>query len=296
MPTHSFQFVSLSLRRAMRLMFIACCCVAFATFTQAQSSSYDFVVPGTSGPNWVDTGLYLPPNTVLQLRATGEVDVSAGWGSHGPEGTPRPNCAPVSGYPVEGLLPVEGPRNCYGLVARLTTDFTFPTPSSPEVRALWTYPESDGYFAAPHGGHFWLTVNDDNPGDNKGAFKVHVEVTTFPPPEKPCHPCPTDEFTVKDIIAQPLPDPKALKTLLVLDGEITAIEQSGGKTLVTVSPGSVLAKYGDLPNLLVFEKSTVRPALSLSKENVIQGVVFQNKKMSLITGASRLSGRKEGKQ
>src|SRR4029077_12987759 len=100
-------------------------------------------------------------------------------------------------------------------VRALTNDATLPTPSSPEVRARWTYRGSEGYFAAPHGGHFWLTVNDDNPGDNKGLFKVHVEVTTFPPPEDPCHPCPDDEITIERLLGQPLPDPKAVQILLL---------------------------------------------------------------------------------
>ena len=81
MLTNSFQFVSLSLRPVMRLLLTTLFVMAFAAFTQAQSSSYDFVVPGPSGPNWVDTDLYLPPNTMLQFSATGKVDVSAGWGT-----------------------------------------------------------------------------------------------------------------------------------------------------------------------------------------------------------------------
>jgi hypothetical protein len=269
----------------MRVLLTACCCMAFAAITQAQSSAYDFVVPGPSGPNWVDTGLYLPPNTLLQLSATGEVDVSAGWGSHGPEGTP--DFAHVGGYPVRDA------SNRYGLVGCLSPlpipHSPLPRGCSPEVDATWIYSDMNRYFAAPRGGHLWLTVNDDNPGDNKGAFKVHLEVTTFPIPPWVCHPCPTDEITIKGVLNQPLPDPKALQTLLVLDGEIMAINQSGGTTLVTVSPGSALAKYGDLQNLkVIFAKDAARLGPSLSKEAVIQGLVFQNKKMALITGASRL--------
>src|SRR4029077_11580486 len=125
MLTQTYQLASLSLWRLVRLLLAGSCCLVFTALTQAQSSSYDFLVPGTSGPNWVDTNLYLPPNTFLQISAVGKVDVSAGWGSHGPEGTSRSRCAPVRGYPVEV-------DNCYGLVARLTNDATLPTPSSPE--------------------------------------------------------------------------------------------------------------------------------------------------------------------
>ena len=286
MLTNSFQFDSLSLRPVMRLLLTTLCVMAFAAFTQAQSSSYDFVVPGPSGPNWVDTDLYLPPNTMLQFSATGKVDVSAGWGIHGPEGTP--DFAPVGGYPVPDVSMRYGLAACLQPLAP-PRPRPGPLPCSPTVHPKWIYSESNLYFAAPHGGHLWLTVNDDNPGDNKGAFKVHLEVTTFPPIEWVCHPCPTDPITIKTVLNQPVPDPKALQTLLVFDGEIIAINQSGGTTLVTVSPGSALAKYGDLQNLkVIFAKDAARLGPSLSKEGVVQGVVFQNKKMSLITGAARL--------
>jgi hypothetical protein len=232
----------------------------------------------------VDTRLDIEPNTLLQLSATGQVDVAAGWGLHGPEGTT--DYAPLAGYPAET-------RMRYGLVARLTAG---PTSPEEDLSETWAYLEPGLHFAA-QGGHLWLTVNDDNPDDNSGFFKVHLEQTTFPTPEKLCHPCPDDEITLERVIGKPLPDPKAPQTLLVLDGEIFAVNQSGGATLVTVSRGSMLTKYGDLPNLkIVFKTDSARPASTLSKEGVIQGVVFQNNKMSLITGASRLVGKKEGKQ
>ena len=288
MLTNNFQFNSPSLRRAMRVLLIACCCMAFAAITQAQSSSHDFFVHGLSGPAWVDTGLYLPPNTLVYFTVTGEVDVSAGWGSHGPGGTHE--CAPVSGYPIDPRdprLPLLAPQPCYGLAARLTEDATRVRPF--RVLAEWTYSDLNRYFGGPRGGHFWLTVNDDNPDDNTGGYKVHVEVTTFPPIEILCQPCPFDRFDRQSLLGQPLPEPKGMQALLAFDGEIIAINQSGGTTLVTASPGSVLAKYGDLPNLkVIFAKDAARLGPSLSKEGVVQGVVFQNKKMSLITGASPL--------
>jgi hypothetical protein len=273
----------------MRLFLALSFCMLFAALTQAQSSSHDFFVPGPSGPAWVDTGLYLPPNTFVHFTVTGEVDVSAGWGSHGPEGTH--DCAPVSGYPINPLPdpfpPLRPPPPCYGLAAQLTEDATRFRPV--RVLAQWTYSDLNRYFAAPRGGHFWLTVNDDNPGDNTGAFKVHVEITTFPPPEIPCHPCPFDKIDRKTLLGQPIPDPKTMQALLAFDGEITAIDQSGGTTLVSVSEGTVLTKYGNLPNLkIVFANGAARSEASLSKQGVIQGLVFQNEKMSMITGPSRL--------
>ena len=285
MHTHYYQLALHLLHRPKRVLLIALGCIIFATPTQAQSSSHDFVVPGRSGINWVDTGLYLPPNTLLHFSATGKVDVSAGWGSWGPEGTSEPReFAHVAGYPVLD------PTRRYGLAARLTTDVRLPVPSSPEVRATWLYPESEGYFAAPRGGHLWLTVNDDFPIDNVGSFKVHLELTTFPIGEMLCQHCPFDKITVENVIGQPLPDPKALQTLMVLDGEILSVNQLGETTLVTVSPGTVLAKYGDLPNLkVIFEKAADRSGPSFSKQSVIQGLLFQKNKMLLITAASQLT-------
>ena len=293
MRTQTSQLISVSTRRVMRLLLALSCSMLFAALTQAQS--YDFLVPGQSGPAWVDTGIYLPPNTWVEFSATGEVDVSAGWGRHGPSGTPRTpptpgtplRCARLPGYPVPES------DNCYGLAAQLTQDRTRDRPF--RVLAQWTYGETNRYLAAPRGGHLWLTVNDDNPGDNTGAFKVHVEITTFPIVAIYCHPCPFDKIDRKRVLDQPIPDPKTMQALLLFDGEITAIKELGGKMQVSVSQGTVVKKYGDLPNLeIVFADGAARREASLSKQGVIQGLVFQNEKMSMITGASRL--KRETKQ
>lgn len=161
MHTHSSQLVSLSLPRAMRLLLAAFFCMLFAGVAQAQ----DFTVSGTSGRNWVDTGLDIAPGTLLQLSATGTVDVGSGWGSWGPEGTRR--FADVPGYPAETLLR-------YGLVASLTAGR-----SSPGDGEIWSYVEAQPH-CAEQGGHLWLTVNDDNAANNTGAFMVHVA------PRTPC--------------------------------------------------------------------------------------------------------------
>lgn len=103
-----------------------------------------------------------------------------------------------------------------------------------------------------------------------------------------CRPCPFDKFNRKDLLDD-FPDPKSVEALVVLDGRITAINESGGTTFITVSQGSVLARHGTLSKLkVVFQKGTEAADSSLSSENVIQGVVFHAKKMSLITGKSRL--------
>lgn len=293
MRTQTSQLISVSPRRVMRLLLAMSCSMLFAALTQAQSYSYDFLVPGPSGPAWVDTGIYLRPNTLVQFSATGEVDVSAGYGSHGPAGVPRTPelCAQLPGYPVGEME--DGGDRCYGLAAQLTQDRTPVLPF--RVLGKWTYGEMNRYLAAPQGGHLWLIVNDDYPRDNTGAFKVHVEITTFPLPEILCHPCPFDKIDRKSLLGQPIPDPKTMQALLAFDDEITAIKRFGGTMQVSVSQGSVVTKYGNLPNLeVVFANGAARSEASLSKQGVIQGLVFQNEKMSMITGASRL--KRDSKQ
>ncbi|PYT09116.1 MAG: hypothetical protein DMF60_03195, partial [Acidobacteria bacterium] len=164
----------LLLRRATRLVLAAACYLAMATLTHAQT----FTVPGTSGRNWVDTGIDIQPGVLLQLSAEGRVDVGAGWGAYGPEGTTR--FADVPGYPAET-------RFRYGLVARIT-----PRRANPSGRRLpnpgqsddglyeqWSYGDTHQYCTA-QGGHLWLTANDDNAGDNSGAFTVYLSRTACP--------------------------------------------------------------------------------------------------------------------
>jgi hypothetical protein len=132
-------------------------CLVFSPLAVAQS----FRVPGNSGRNWVDTGLDLAPGTLIQVNASGEVDVGAGWGRFGPEGTTK--FANVPGYPAET-------RYRYGLVARLTASRTDP---NDDLREEWSYGERREYCAG-RGGHLWLTVNDDDPGNNEGEFTVEL--------------------------------------------------------------------------------------------------------------------------
>jgi hypothetical protein len=168
MDTHNCQLVSLSLRRATRLLLAALCCLALAALTQAQT----FSVPGTSGRNWFDTGQDIPPGTLLQLSAEGRVDVGAGWGAYGPEGTTRFADAP--GYPAET-------RYRYGLVARLTARRTNPGQSEDGLYEQWSYGDTaDHRYCAARGGHLWLIVDDNSPGDNSGTFTVHLSLANCP--------------------------------------------------------------------------------------------------------------------
>jgi hypothetical protein len=58
----------------------------------------------------------------------------------------------------------------YGLVARLTQSHTN---AEDDLREQWAYGETHDHCAAA-GGHLWLTVNDNEPKDNKGEFVADV--------------------------------------------------------------------------------------------------------------------------
>jgi hypothetical protein len=144
-------------RKTHIFLFAALCCLMLSSVANAQR----YIIPGTSGRNWVDTRLDLPPGTLIQLSASGEVDVGAGWGRYSPEGTTR--FANVPAYPAETLYR-------YGLVARLTASRSNPYD---DLREEWSYGERREY-CAERGGHLWLTVNDDAANDNTGEFTVNV--------------------------------------------------------------------------------------------------------------------------
>ena len=144
--------------RALRLLLVTICLLTLACL-EAHAETFD--VPGTSGNRWFDTRLDLAPGTLVRLSASGQVDVGAGWGSHGPEGTTR--FADVTGYPAET-------RFRYGLVARLTESRTNP---ADQLYNDYEYGVTRE-FCATGGGHLWLTVNDNHPADNIGQFQVVV--------------------------------------------------------------------------------------------------------------------------
>lgn len=148
-------------RKTYRFFFAALCCLILTSIASAQR----YIVPGTSGRDWVDTGLDLPPGTLIQLSASGEVDVGAGWGRYSPEGTTK--FADVPGYPAE--TPYR-----YGLVARLTANRS---DRYDDLHEDWSYGERREYCAA-RGGHLWLTVNDNAASNNSGEFTVNVSRAT----------------------------------------------------------------------------------------------------------------------
>jgi hypothetical protein len=125
-----------------------------------------FTVPGNAGHNWIDTGLAVPPHALVKISATGQVDVGAGWGMHGPEGTTNF----VSGNCYPAMI-----DRRYGLVARVTTSRSS---ASEGLIGQWAYSsERNRFYTGSSGGHLWLTVNDDFPTDNVGRFLVDVSIT-----------------------------------------------------------------------------------------------------------------------
>jgi len=110
------------------------------------------VVPGNSGPRWVDTGIDIRRGDVVTLSPTGTVDVSSSWGTHDARGTTR--FARVPGYPVNS------PRR-YGLAGRI---------------GLQKWAHTGASVTALRAGRLYLTCNDDSPSDNNGKFVVNVQV------------------------------------------------------------------------------------------------------------------------
>lgn len=137
------------------------CVVTFALYGAASMClAQSFRVPGNTGTRWIDTQLDLKPGTLIRLTAKGEVTIRAGE-SYGPQGTQK--FAQEGGYPAETVYR-------YGLVARVTQSRTNP---EDDLREQWAYGETQEHCAAA-GGHLWLTVNDNDAGDNQGEFSVDV--------------------------------------------------------------------------------------------------------------------------
>ena len=156
MDTHGFKFVSLLLRRATRLLLAAFVLHCYSlVVTQAE----DFIVPGTSGHNWVDTGLDIAPCSILQFSATGggRCGIWLGFLGAGRDEAIRRRTRLSS-----------GDTPSLWAVASLTVGR-----SSPGDGEIWSYGETQQH-CAEQGGHLWLTVNDDNADNNTGAFMVDV--------------------------------------------------------------------------------------------------------------------------
>jgi hypothetical protein len=123
-------------------------------------SAQSFTIPGNIR-GWFDTGIDVPAGTRIILAASGRVDVGAGWGIHGPEGTTA--FADVPGYPA-------ATQSRYGLVARLTESRTNGNDELHNDYAYAQYRE----FCSGGAGHLWFAINDDRPENNEGGFNVTV--------------------------------------------------------------------------------------------------------------------------
>ena len=123
-----------------------------------------FTVPGNTR-GWFNTRIDVGPGTLIRISASGTVDVGAGWGVHGPEGTTR--FADVPGYPA-------ATRYRYGLVARLTESRTN---GYDELHNDYAYGEIRE-FCSGGSGHLWLAVNDDRPENNTGGYTVTITRST----------------------------------------------------------------------------------------------------------------------
>ena len=118
-------------------------------------------IEGNTGLNWVDTGINVSVGDLVRLAATGEVDVKAEWGSHGPEGTTKFSEQPPGYYPVES-------KTRYGLAARITS-------SKAKEQQKWSYGDAREMLVKTSG-RLWLTVNDDAPDGNEGEYDVTVTI------------------------------------------------------------------------------------------------------------------------
>ena len=120
-----------------------------------------FTVEGSTGLNWLDTGMDVSVGDLVRLAATGEVDVKSEWGSHGPEGTTKFSEQPPGYYPVES-------KTRYGLAARITS-------SKGKEQQKWSYGDAKEMLVKASG-RLWLTVNDDAPDGNEGEYDVNVTI------------------------------------------------------------------------------------------------------------------------
>jgi hypothetical protein len=130
----------------------------------AQTADKEITVPGTSGLEWVNTGITVAAGDTVRLEAKGEVDVGSSWGTHGPEGTTNFSEQPPGYYPVESKMR-------YGLAARITLG----SGRKYQPTQVWIYGDAKE-MRVKRSGILWLTVNDDAPEGNTGEFAVKITI------------------------------------------------------------------------------------------------------------------------
>jgi len=135
---------------------------------------------------WTDTGFDVPAGSPLHLEASGTCCVVRRRLTDWLIGCSGERCVGPAGTYVWPLwyaasrgrrfpLPTmtEGPFPAFGLIGKLAPDGE---PFSVGARY-------DGI--APRGGRLWLGLNDDEPGDNRGRFRVTIELAARPLPVVP---------------------------------------------------------------------------------------------------------------
>ena len=153
---------------------IGALCAVMLTAAQASAqteTSKDMTISGDTGLKWVNTGLTVVAGDTVRLLAKGEVDVGGSYGAHGPEGTTEFSEQPPGYYPLETKMR-------YGLAGRITLG----SGRKFEATQTWVYGEAKE-IKVKRSGMLWLTVNDDAPEGNVGAFDVTI--TIVKPAPKP---------------------------------------------------------------------------------------------------------------
>ncbi len=139
--------------------------VLFVSLAAAQTDvSKEITISGETGLQWVNTGITVVAGDTVRLDAKGEVDVGGSYGSHGPEGTTNFSEQPPGYYPLETKMR-------YGLAGRITLG----SGRRFQATQTWVYGEVKE-IKAKRSGILWLTVNDDAPEGNVGAFEVKITV------------------------------------------------------------------------------------------------------------------------
>src|SRR5215204_2890548 len=146
--------------------------VLFTAIAAAQGDvTKNITISGETGLKWVNTGLTVVAGDSVRLDAKGEVDVGGSYGAHGPEGTTDFSEQPPGYYPLETKMR-------YGLAGRITLG----SGRKFQATQTWVYGEAKE-IKVKRSGILWLTVNDDAPEGNVGAFEVTI--TIIKPAPKP---------------------------------------------------------------------------------------------------------------
>jgi len=141
----------------------------FTSITAAQTDTTtdvtkNITISGETGLKWVNTGITVVAGDTVRLDAKGEVDVGGSYGAHGPEGTTDFSEQPPGYYPLETKMR-------YGLAGRITLG----SGRKFQVTQTWVYGEAKE-IKVKQSGILWLTVNDDAPEGNVGAFEVTITI------------------------------------------------------------------------------------------------------------------------